>query len=411
MNEPNVERLLREVAPQVLGVLVRRYRDFSTAEDALQEALLAAAQQWPSEGVPTNPRGWLVHVAKRRIVDAQRADLARRRRELLVVMQPEEAQVPPPDAELELEADDTLKLLFVCCHPALTRPSAIALTLRAVGGLTTSEIARAFLVPEATLAQRISRAKQSIRHSQVPFDLPGVRELRERVDAVMHVLYLVFNEGYASGGEQLVRVDLAEEALRLTRQLQSGFPEDPEMMGLLALMLLTHARRRARTTTQGEPIPLDEQDRHLWDRAAIAEGTLLIETAMRRGPVGPYQLQAAIAALHDEARTPEATDWRQIAALYAALHRLTENPMVALNGAVAAAMVHGPAHGLELLDELEQDPRVAGHLRMHVARAHLHERLGQAERALIHYRTAASKTTSSPERDYLLMRAARLQER
>lgn len=410
MNQPNVERLLRDVAPQVLGVLVRRFGDFAAAEDALQEALIAAAQQWPEQGSPENPRGWLVHVAKRRMLDLQRADLARRRREELVVMQPEEQFTPAPDGELGLQQDDSLKLLFMCCHPALTRPSAIALTLRAVGGLSTAEIARAFLVPEATMAQRISRAKQSIKQSQVPFDFPGVRELRERLDAVLHVLYLVFNEGYASGGEQLVRVDLALEAIRLTRQLFRGFPEDSEVEGLLALMLLTDARREARVGPQGEPIPLDEQNRTLWDAALIEEGTRHIEAAMQRGPTGTYQIQAAIAALHDEAETTEATDWPQISALYAALYRLTENPMVALNGAVASAMVHGAAHGLELLSTLEaRDPRVADHLRLHVARAHLYERQGALDEALSHYRAAASKTTSYPERDYLLMRAARLE--
>ncbi len=405
----SVERLLREVTPQVLGVLVRRYQDFSAAEDVLQEALLAAAQQWAEQGIPENPCGWLVHVAKRRMIDVQRAELARRRRELLVMAQPEVPSVPPPDSELGLEEDDSLKLLFMCCHPALTRPSAIALTLRAVGGLTTEEVARAFLVPEATMAQRISRAKQSIKQSEVPFALPGVRELRERLDAVMHVLYLVFNEGYASGGAELVRVDLAQEAIRLTEQLLRGFPEDSEVEGLLALMLLTDARRRARISPEGTPIPLDEQDREEWDHDAIARGTQHIESAMRRGPVGHYQLQAAIAALHDEAPTAEATDWLQITALYDALYHLTRNPMVALNRAVAAAMVHGPAHGLRLLDELEGDTRVAGHLRMYVARAHLEERLGNREAALAHYRTAASKTTSATERDYLVMRAVRLE--
>ncbi|MCA9644207.1 MAG: sigma-70 family RNA polymerase sigma factor [Polyangiaceae bacterium] len=410
MNPFHVERLLRDVAPQVLGVLVRRYGDFAAAEDVLQEALIAAAQQWPEQGTPENPCGWLVHVAKRRMQDIQRAELARRRREELVVMQPEEQHAPAPDSALEFEHDDALKLLFMCCHPALTRPSAIALTLRAVGGLTTQEIARAFLVPEATMAQRISRAKQSIKQSEVPFALPGERKLRERLAAVMQVLYLVFNEGYASGGEQLLRVDLALEAIRLTRQLFQGFPEDSEVEGLLALMLLTDARRKARVGALGEPIPLDEQDRTLWDAAQIEEGTRRIEAAMQRGPTGSYQIQAAIAALHDEAETAETTDWTQISALYEALYRLTQNPMVALNGAVASAMVHGPAHGLELLSALEaRDPRVTDHLRLHVARAHLLERQGEVAAALSHYRAAASKTTSYPERDYLLMRAARLE--
>ena len=397
-----IERLLRELAPQVLGAVVRRSGDFAAAEDAVQEALLAAAAQWPSDGVPENPRGWLIHVAARRLTDHVRAEIARRRREDVVIAEAPVAYEPPME-------DDTLILLFLCCHPALTRPSAIALTLRAVGGLTTAEIARAFLVPEATMAQRISRAKQSIERSGVGFALPGADERGERLGAVLHVLYLIFNEGYAaSSGPALQRVDLATEAIRLARALHQLVPADPEVAGLLALMLLTDARRAARTGADGGLIPLDEQDRTRWDRAAIAEGTALVTAAFARGAVGPYQLQAAIAAVHDEAARAEDTDWPQILALYGVLRRITDNPMVTLSHAIAAAMVHGPAVGLELVGALDDDPRFAGHYRLDAVRGHLHELAGDRAAALRHYRAAAARTTSVPERDYLIGRAARI---
>ena len=405
------ENLLRELAPQVLGAVVRRFRDFAAAEDAVQEALLAAATQWPAAGVPDNPRGWLIHVAARRMTDHVRAEIARRRRETAVVHETPEAV--PPDAERRLDAgpepDDTLFLLFMCCHPSLTRPSAIALTLRAVGGLTTGEIASAFMVPEATMAQRISRAKQTIRKSGLPFSMPGAREREQRLDAVLHVLYLIFNEGYVtSSGRRLHRSDLSGEAIRLARAVHRLLPEAPEAGGLLALMLLTDARRAARTGSDGELIPLDRQDRSLWDRDAIAEGTALIEQTMARGAVGPYQLQAAIAALHDEAPRAADTDWPQILALYGLLERMADNPMIALNRAIAAAMVHGPAHGLGLLRTLDADPRLAGHYRLDAVRAHLLEMAGRPEEAIERYRAAAGRTTSIPERDYLISRAAEL---
>jgi RNA polymerase sigma factor (sigma-70 family) len=398
--------LLRELAPQVLGAVVRRYGDFSAAEDAVQEALVAAAQQWPVQGVPENPRGWLIRVAGRRVSDHLRAELARRRRETVVVMQaPQEA--PRPDEAVE--QDDTLILLFMCCHPALTRPSAIALTLRAVGGLTTAEIANAFLVPEATMAQRISRAKQSIQKSGIGFEMPTAEEREARLSAVLHILYLIFNEGYASSiGAELQRRDLSSEAIRLARAVHQVLPEDEEAAGLLALMILTDARRAARTGPGGELIPLDEQDRGRWDRAAIAEGVALISRTLSRGAVGAYQLQAAIAAVHDEAARPEDTDWAQIQALYGLLKRMTDNPMIALNYAIAAAMVHGPVTGLELLKELDRDDRLAGHYRLDAVRAHLWELAGDHAAALAHYRAAASRTTSIPERNYLISRAARL---
>ncbi|HST63477.1 MAG TPA: sigma-70 family RNA polymerase sigma factor [Longimicrobium sp.] len=413
MTAPSVEtavgHLLRELAPQVLGAVARRHGDFDAAEDAVQEALVAAAMQWPRDGIPTNPHGWLYHVALRRITDHLRSEMARRRREDAVATQvwAEWAFVPPPEVDIGVEGDDTLVLLFMCCHPALTPASAIALTLRAVGGLTTAEIARAFLVPEATMAQRISRAKATIKSSGTGFSMPDGAERAERLSAVLHVLYLIFNEGYASSsGPQLQRTDLSNEAIRLARTLHALLPDDAEVTGLLALMLLTDARRAARTGPAGELIPLDEQDRTLWDRALIAEGVELVSDALSRGSVGPYPLQAAIAAVHDEAARAEDTDWPQILALYSVLERMSDNPMVSLNRAIAAAMVEGPKAGLALLEPL--DARLGGHYRLDAVRAHLHERAGDAERAIVHYRAAAERTASIPERDYLTLKAARL---
>jgi len=405
------EHLLRDLAPQVLGAVIRRFGDFSAAEDAVQEALLAAAMQWPAQGVPDNPRGWLIQVAARRMIDHIRSELARRRRDAEVTIQdPPELQVLlPPDSGVPIEQDDTLILLFMCCHPALTRSSAIALTLRAVGGLTTAEIARAFLVPEATMAQRISRAKERIKASGVPFQLPNDRERAERLGSVLHSLYLIFNEGYtSSSGLELQRGDLANEAIRLTRALHHLLSDETEVAGLLALMLLTDARREARTGPDGELIPLTEQDRLRWDRKEIAEGVALISEALPRGAVGPYQLQAAIAALHDEALRTEDTDWPQILALYGLLMRMSDNPMVVLNHAIAAAMVHGPATGLKLLEALDADKRLAGHYRLEAVRAHLFEMAGDRQAAIARYQAAASRTTSIPERNYLNTKAARL---
>ena len=406
------EHLLRELAPQVLSAVTRRYGDFSAAEDAVQEALLIAAQHWPSEGVPDNPRAWLIQVAARRITDQLRTEIARRRRETALVQElpPDQQLAPPPDAEPEKE--DTLLLLFMCCHPALTRTSAIALTLRAVAGLTTGEIAHAFLVPEATMAQRISRAKQLIKKSGVGFHMPSPSERDERLQAVLHVLYLIFNEGYAaSGGDSLQRVDLSSEAIRLSRAVHALLPADGETAGLLALMLLTDARRRARTGSDGEIIPLDEQDRTLWDREAIEEGVALVSRALSRGAVGAYQLQAAIAACHDEAAHAEATDWPQISALYGLLQHMSDNPMLTLNRAVAVAMVHGPRAGLELLATLDKDPRMAGHHRLAAVRGHLYEKADDHAAAIASYQAAADGTSSTPERNYLLQKAARLRER
>ncbi len=404
------ESLLRELAPQVLGAVVRRFHDFAAAEDAVQEALLAAAMQWPREGVPENPRGWLIQVAVRRMVDHLRSEEARRRREEAAV---EAARTREGMAEMTTapEEDDTLILFFMCCHPALTLVSAIALTLRAVGGLTTAEIARAFLVPEITMAQRISRAKQTIKASGVPFQLPGGQERAERLGAVLHVFYLIFNEGYtSSAGPQLQRLELSREAIRLARTVHTLLPDDAEAGGLLALMLLTDARRAARIGSDGELVPLTKQDRNQWDQAEISEGIALLTAALSRGSIGPYQLQAAIAAVHDEAARAEDTDWPQILVLYELLKRMSGNPMVALNHAIAAAMVHGPAQGLELLKPLDSDPRLAGHHRLHAVRAHLLEMAGNHQSAIAHYRIAATRTTSIPERDYLIAQAARLSE-
>jgi RNA polymerase sigma factor (sigma-70 family) len=407
------EPLLRELAPQVLGAVVRRFGDFAAAEDAVQEALLAAAVQWPRDGLPENPRGWLIQVAARRMADHVRAETARRRREATAVAMDgpsEERMVVAPAGDVAPEEDDTLVLLFLCGHPALTAPSAIALTLRAVGGLTTSEIAHAFLVPEATMAQRISRAKQAIKASRVPFRMPATEaERADRLAAVLHVLYLIFNEGYTSStGPNLQRDELSHEAIRLTRAVHALLPRDGEVAGLLALMLLTDARRVSRTGPSGELIPLPEQDRSLWDQALIAEGVALITQTLSAGSIGPYQLQAAIAAVHDEAPRAEDTDWRQVLALYEVLKRMSANPMVALNHAIAAAMVNGPAAGLDLLKALDGDGGLTGHYRLDAVRAHLLERAGNREAAIAHYLAAAAGTASLPERDYLTTQAARL---
>jgi RNA polymerase sigma factor (sigma-70 family) len=407
---PTIGHLLRDLAPRVLGVVARRHGDFAAAEDAVQEALIAAASQWPVHGVPANPGGWLHHVAVRRLADHVRSESARRRREDSVASElwAEWAFVPPADAALDAEADDTLALLFMCSHPALTPPSAIALTLRAVGGLTTAEIASAFLVPEATMAQRISRAKQSIRAAGAAFSMPDGAERSARLGAVMHVLYLMFNEGHtSSAGSELHRVDLSSEAIRLARMLRALVPDDAETIGLLALMLLTDARRDARTTATGALVPLDEQDRTLWNGAMIAEGIALVEDALPRGAIGSYQLQAAIAAVHDEASSAAGTDWPQILVLYGLLERMSDNPMVALNRAIATAMVHGPAAGLALLDALDADERIAGHYRMDAVRGHLREMLGDHDLARAHYLAAAERTANLPERDYLIGRASR----
>ena len=397
-----IEDLLRELAPQVLGALVRRHGQFEGCEDAVQEAVLAATVQWPAEGVPGNPRGWLVTVASRRLTDQMRSDHARRDRESAAVA----AEVVPEDVP---DTDDTLVLLFLCCHPALTAASQTALTLRAVGGLTTAEIARAFLVPEATMAARISRAKQHIKAAGSSFGLPDGAERKQRLGVVLQVLYLIFNEGYtASSGSELHRADLAQEAIRLARMVHAHLPADGEVTGLLALMLLTDARRAARTTAAGDLVPLGEQDRGKWDRALIGEGTELVKASLAGPALGPYQLQAAIAATHADAATAEETDWAQVHALYLILERIAPNPMVTLNLAIALAETEGPPAGLALLSTLDSDERMTGHHRLLSVRAHLLEKTGDTAGAYEHYRRAAKATASIAEQRYLESRAGRL---
>jgi RNA polymerase sigma factor (sigma-70 family) len=395
-----VEPLLRELAPRVLGTLTRRNERFDACEDAVQEALLAAAVQWPEQGVPDAPVGWLVAVASRRLIDELRSDQARRAREHAIALAAEPAFYT--DHESPPGHDDTLTLLFLCCHPALTPVSQLALTLRAVGGLTTAQIASALMVPEATMAQRISRAKQTIKSSHVGFETPPSEQWPARLAVVLHVLYLIFNEGYmASSGPSLQRVELVDEGIRLARMLHRLLPEDGEVTGVLALMLLTHARRQARTRTGDDLIPLVEQDRALWDRQMIDEGVGLITASLTRSPLGPYQLQAAIVAVHAEAPTAEETDWAQILGLYELLERAAPNPLVTLNRAVALAMVHGPEAGLALLDELDAGEELRGRYRLEAVRAHLLEMAGHRARAVDSYRLAASQTESAPERRYL----------
>jgi len=406
-----VEDLLRQFAPQVLGSLVRRYGHFDLAEDAVQEALLAAALQWPEQGIPENPRGWLITVAVRRLTDELRSDEARRRREerAAAELPREHVETPPDPEQVPAGEDDTLTLFFLCAHPALSPASQLALTLRAVGGLATAEIARAFLVPDATIAQRISRAKQQIKASHIPFTLPAESERAERLTVVLHVLYLIFNEGYtASSGPDLQRGELTSEAIRLAREVRRLLPDDGEVAGLLALMLLTDARRAARTRADGSLVPLAEQDRERWNGSYIEEGVALVTDALARSPLGPYQLQAAIAAVHDEAAQAADTDWPQILVLYELLERISPNPMVTLNHAVAVAMVKGPQAGLELLGPLDDDRRLAEHHRLDAVRAHLLEMAGDRAAARSSYRRAARRTTSLAERRYLEARANRL---
>ncbi|MEC3981475.1 RNA polymerase sigma factor [Amycolatopsis sp. H20-H5] len=408
--DTRVEDLLRELTPQVLGALVRRNGQFDACEDAVQEALLDAATQWPGDGVPENPRGWLITVAHRRLVDHWRSENARRRREATVALQqPEDELAAPAPGDEPADSDDTLTLLFLCCHPAVSPPSQVALTLRAVGGLTTGQIARAFLVPETTMGQRISRAKSGIKAGGAQFRPPPREEWADRLGVVLHVLYLIFNEGYtATSGPDLHAPELTREAIRLTRAVHLLLPEDGEVTGLLALMLLTDARRPARTGPDGELVPLAEQDRTRWDGEAIKEGVALLTGALTRAALGPYQLQAAIGAVHAEAARAEDTDWPQIAGLYRLLQNVAPSPIVTLNQAIAVAMTEGPQAGLDLLAHLDGDGRLSGHHRLHAVRAHLLEQAGDLPAARAAYEEAARRTTSLPERHYLEQRAARL---
>ena len=401
--ESRVEDLLRELAPQVLGALIRRHGQFDACEDAVQEALLAASLQWQEKGVPDNPKTWLVAVASRRLVDRWRSESARRRREEKAAL----LDLSGPGQSLD--RDDTLALLFLCCHPSLSVPSQLALTLRAVGGLTTAAIAKAFLVPEATMAQRISRAKERIRNTGAHFELPPAPERAERLRVVLHVLYLVFNEGYmTSSGPELHRADLTAEAIRLARMLHQLMPQEGEVAGLLALMLLTDARRTARTDAAGSIVPLAEQRRELWSSAQIEEGVALLTRTLGTAPAGPYQLQAAIAAVHDQAPSAGETDWPQILALYEVLERVSPGPVVTLNRAVAVAMVDGPRAGLALLGTLDADERMAHTHRLEAVRAHLLEMAGDIDAARESYLRAARMTASLPEQRHLALRASRL---
>ncbi|MGW0435366.1 RNA polymerase sigma factor [Micromonospora sp. NPDC003197] len=405
--DPPTEDLLRREAPQVLGALVRRYGRFDVAEDAVQEALLAAARQWPVDGVPEKPRGWLIRVASRAMTDMLHSQLARQRREeqLHVAIPPDRFLAPAADAVRQPE-DDSLLLLFLCCHPSLSAASQVALTLRAVGGLTTEEIARGFLVPAATMGQRISRAKATVAKSGAAFRMPAGSEVEARLRAVLRVIYLIFNEGYvATAGEELTRVDLSGEAIRLARLLRHALPDDGEVAGLTALLLLTEARRPARVAADGTAVPIAEQDRERWDRRLIEEGTALLDSSMGRTRLGPYQIQAAIAALHDAAARPADTDWPQILALYTLLQRYDDSPMVTLNRAVAVAMVQGPRAGLDQLRDLDG---LGNHHRLHAVRAHLLDLAGDQVAARSAYRQAARLTLSMPERRHLLHRADRL---
>ena len=414
MPDSRLEDLLRPLAPQVLGALVRRYGHFDTAEDAVQEALIAASTRWPAEGIPANPQAWLVTVASRRLTDLLRSEQARRRREDAVFEQvlPADRLALAADAAADAAADDgddTLILLFMCAHPALSQASQVALTLRALGGLTTAEVARALLVPEDTVTRRISRAKQTIKKSGISFRLPSNVERADRLAVVLHVLYLIFNEGYVStAGSSLQRPDLAAEAIRLARMVQRLLPEDAEVTGLLALMLLTDARREARTGPGGELVPMDEQDRRRWDRREIAEGIELVDGALDRGVAGPYLLQAAIAAVHDRSPSAETTDWAQIERLYDQLAQISDNPMIALNRVVAVAMAHGAAAGLEALALLEVDGRIGEDYRFHAVRAHLLEMLGRFDQAREAYEAAATRTGNLAQQRYLRSRGGRI---
>ena len=401
----SIEDVLRECAPGVLGALTRRNGQFDLCEDAVQEAMLAASQQWPSEGIPESPRGWLSAVAQRRFIDMVRSDSARRRREDELALL-ESASATDSSTETE---DDTLSLIFLCCHPQLSQPSQLALTLRAVGGLSTPEIASAFLVPEATMGQRISRAKATIKKAGLQVAIPSEEESADRLAVVLQVLYLIYNEGYvATSGNDLQRTDMAAEAIRLARMLRRLLPEQGEVAGLLALLLLTEARSAARTGPDGEIVPLGEQDRSRWNSAQIAEGVDLLERTLGRHPVGPYQLQASIAAVHDEAPSDAETDWEQILALYGALGRITPGPVITLNAAVALARVHGPQAGLEVLRELEAEGSLAHNHRLAGVQGHLLEQAGQILAAKAAYLRAAGMTANVAEQRYLRLRAAQL---
>ena len=414
MTEPELEDVWRRESPHVLAALLRRHGDYADCEDAAQEALAAAADQWPRDGVPDNPRGWLIRVASRRLIDQLRSNRSRAVREETVgTAQPADAYVgPAADDDTSPGGDDTLLLLLLCCHPLLTRPSQVALTLRAVSGLPTAAIATAFLVPEPTMAQRLSRARTTLRDSAVRFEKPTSEELPARVAAVLDVLYLIFNEGYArSTGDTLLDTSLADEAIRLTRQLHAYLPDHDEIAGALALMLLTDARRAARTDERGDLVPLAEQDRSRWDAGLVGEGVALLEEVLPHGHVGAYQLQAAIAAVHADAQRYDDTDWAQIAVLYSMLDQVAPSPAVTLNRAVAVGMSAGPTAGLAALQPMVDDPSLERYHRLPAVRAHLLEMVGDLAEAERQYARAVELTSSRPEQRYLAHRLTRLRER
>ena len=414
MTEPELEDVWRRESPHVLAALLRRHGDYADCEDAAQEALAAAADQWPRDGVPDNPRGWLIRVASRRLIDQLRSNRSRAVREETVgIAQPADAYVgPAADDDTSPGGDDTLLLLLLCCHPLLTRPSQVALTLRAVSGLPSAAIATAFLVPEPTMAQRLSRARTTLRDSAVRFEKPTSEELPARVAAVLDVLYLIFNEGYArSTGDTLLDTSLADEAIRLTRQLHAYLPDHDEIAGALALMLLTDARRAARTDERGDLVPLAEQDRSRWDAGLVGEGVALLEEVLPHGHVGAYQLQAAIAAVHADAQRYDDTDWAQIAVLYSMLDQVAPSPAVTLNRAVAVGMSAGPTAGLAALQPIVDDPSLERYHRLPAVRAHLLEMVGDLAEAERQYARAVELTSSRPEQRYLAHRLTRLRER
>ncbi len=394
----------RRESPHVLAALLRRYGDLGDCEDAAQEAAEAAAAQWPAEGMPDNTRAWLIRVASRKLIDRFRSDRARADRETSVGMaRPADVELAPPaDQAPVTEGDDTLRLILLCCHPSLSRPSQVALTLQAMGGLSTDQVAAAYLVPARTMAQRLTRARATLRDAGAEFELPSADELPERIAAVLDVCHLMFNEGYTrSGGAELLDVGLTSEAIRLTRQLHRALPDHDEVAGALALMLLTESRSAARVDGAGDLIPLDRQDRGLWDRALITEGVEIVQRILPRGPVGRFQLSAAIAAVQAEAPTAADVDWLEISLLYGMLDQVAPSPAVTLNRAVAVGMALGPDQGLAIVDGLLTDQAMQRHHRVHAVRAHLLELAGDPVAAMEAYLRAAQLTTSLPEQRYL----------